>query len=216
VAAAAAGATAFFGGGLVDWLWQFPALGLLGFLLLGVAVACRDAPLEGRPPRRRHAGLLRAGALLAGLALAVSFALPGISARFTNAAYGVSATDPALALSRLSRAADYDPLSASPLLARSIILRRVSDFAGSRAALDEAASREPHNWFVYLERAMLFSQQRAWPAAQRDVATAARLNPRQEIVPLVVRAIARHRPVAADHVEAALAAQLATKLGQTG
>ncbi|MCW2968314.1 MAG: hypothetical protein JWM71_2086 [Solirubrobacteraceae bacterium] len=213
--AAAAGAAAFFGGAQVDWLWQFPALGLLGFLLLGIALACRE-PVPGPDPRRRarHAWLWRSGGALAALGVALSFALPGISARFTDSAYSTAASNPTLSLHRLAQAADFDPLSAGPELARSIILRRVGDLAAQRGALDEAVSREPENWFAYLERAMLESQTGNWPSARRDVSEAARLNPRQVIVPLVRRAIARRRPVRADVVEARLAAQLASKIGQ--
>ncbi len=225
-AGVAAGAMASFAvflfGCAVDWLWQFPALGIIAFLALGVAlratVSGETVVDLGRAPRERNA-TSRAIAVLAGagvLAAALSFALPSIATRFTDAAYGQSATDPALAVDRLDRAADYDPLSADPLLAKGIILRRLGRTSEARGALGEAIDREPQNWFAYFERAMLESTESAWSAARADAAVARRLNPRQSLVAVVQRAVQRRQRVVAERIEAQLAAQLQAKLHPGG
>ena len=49
VAAAFASFAAFFFHALVDWLWAFPALGVLAFAMLGVASRTEEEPVESAP-----------------------------------------------------------------------------------------------------------------------------------------------------------------------
>ncbi len=223
--AAGAGATAFLAGCAVDWLWQFTALGVFAFLLLGAAV--RPPALDEPGPEARatqypapgfgaHSTPGRAVLVVAGLAAALSLALPGIAARFTADAYDRSATSPADAVRRLDRAASYNRLSADAPLAKAIILRRLDRIAQARTALDKAISREPNNWFAYLERAMLAARSRDWAAASADIRRARALDPRQPVLVEVARSMARHRPVDPARVEADLAAQVNRKLHPSG
>lgn len=228
VLGAAAGAGMFLGGALFDWLWQFPALGILGFLLLGmganVAVAePTDAPRPVElptipsPPAWRLAPLLpRLAVGVALLAVALSLIAPGIAARFTAAAYESSATDPHLTVQRLDRAADLDPLSAAPLLAKNVVLRRLGDIAGAQHALDAAEEREPENWFIPFERALLEAQLGQWSDAVADLVRAQALNPRQVVIGHVLRASRHQRVYGAQRAEEELAIQTTRKLQPTG
>lgn len=213
--AALAGFAAFGFGASVDWLWQFPALGVLGFGLLGIAARTggADAVVD---PRRHGSRLAVALGSLGMIVAALSLALPGAAARFTRAAYEQSARDAPVAVERLDRAASFNRLSADPLLAKAIVLRRAGDARGAEHALDRAVEREPDNWFVYFERAMIATGLRQWSRAEADIARARELNPRQPVVGTVRNIIARRSGVDPDAAEAALAAQLARKLGPAG
>jgi hypothetical protein len=213
-----AGFAVFLGGSLVDWLWQFPGLGVLAFALLGIAAV---SEAERRPPvldMRRTTGrvVARSAGIVAALAAALSLALPAIAARFTSSAYDVSATSPTAAVHRLQRAADLDPLSADPLLALAIVQRRLGRVTDAVHELDDAISREPTNWFAFFERGMLEARLKHWPAAQGDLARARALNPRQPVVGQVAGVVAAHRVPDPAKAESALAAQLQAKLHPLG
>jgi hypothetical protein len=228
VLGATAGAAMFFAGAMFDWLWQFPALAFLGFLLLGVAANTagpEDPPTppaaSGEAEPSRSAWTLRTvwprllGAA-AVFAAAVSLILPGIAERFTDAAYETAANDPRLAVDRLDRAADLNPLSVRPLLAKNVVLRRLGDRAGANAALDEAETREPDNWFIPFERALLHSAAGEFDDALADLRQAKALNPRQVVIDLVTKETARGDDYGSERAEAQLASQTARKLQPTG
>ncbi len=139
-----------------DWLWVFTGLGTLAFGLLAVAARVRrEAPgfpasldvVEGRAlPRRgldllgRASGSLVGRLIIAGLALAAagSLAMAGLSARYTAAAYSEYRSEPGKALQRLDRAAELNPLSAEPLLAKGVIAQRLGQRRVAIEALREA------------------------------------------------------------------------------
>lgn len=208
------GFTVLLAGSLVDWLWQFTGLGVLGMVMLGLAAARRapgpaDAVAED-PPRVPASG--RVVAVGATFAAAVSLALPGLAARFVGSAYDLSATSPQSAVDRLDRAAALNPLSADALLAKGILERRLGHAAEAESAFDEALGRDADNWFAHFERGILASNHGRWAAAEADLRRARELNPRQPVVGSTLRAIAARRPVDADKAEQALAAQLESRL----
>src|SRR3954469_11330757 len=57
VVGAAAGAGMFFAGAMFDWLWQFPALGVIGFGLLGMAAFHSAEPLPAATSEDKAPGL---------------------------------------------------------------------------------------------------------------------------------------------------------------
>ena len=126
VAGALAAFAAFFFHALVDWLWAFPALGVLGFAMLGVAARIEERPEE--VPLARGGPLPLAARVVFGVVVvgaAISRAIPGIAARYTASAYEDFQQDPVTALDRLDRAADLNPLSDEPLVAKGVIEQRL-------------------------------------------------------------------------------------------
>jgi tetratricopeptide (TPR) repeat protein len=223
-AAAAAAFAAWFSHGFVDWLWQFPALGVLAFALL--AVAARTQPLEPPAPDPLDADVYRheieaaprgrrlaLGALA--IAVAASLALPGIAADYTRSAYGAAASRPDAALAKLDRAAALNPASAEPLLARGVIAQRIGRTATARAAFVRAIAREPRNWFAQFELGLLDGALGRRAAAARELLTAHALNPRQLLVGDVMRAVRERRRIDVATVEGKLARQLSARLSAT-
>jgi hypothetical protein len=243
VVGAACGAAMFFTGAMFDWLWQFPALGVLGFALLGMASNHESAPepepeevLGGHAPEDltepevvapAHARPLEGSAwrlgpivprLIGGLivlAAGLSLIAPGVAARFVDAAYEDAATDVARAIQRLDRAADLNPLSPAPLLTKNVLLRRQGRIDEAMAVLVEAAKREPDNWFIPFERALLAAQEKRWDEAIADLRRAKALNPRQVVIDEVLASTRRKLVFPADKAEAQLADQTSRRLKPT-
>lgn len=200
----------------VDWLWEFPALTLLALGLLAIAIRVDDRPaLDQRSPS--GGGSLGSlplrlvvGVLM--LAAAISLALAGAAARLERAAYSEQRTDPASTLARLERAADFDPLSADPLLARAVLLRRGGRSAEARADLEEAIEREPENWFAHFELALFEGSERRWRRAEASARRALALNPRQPLLSELARMVAARRTIDPDAIERTLDEQLSSRL----
>ncbi len=209
------GAIAWLSHAMVDWLWEYPSLTLLGVGLLAIAARTSDrdpvtAPGGSAWPLRTLPG--RAVLGLLAVAAAVSLALPGAAARFERSGYRALATDPETAVDRLSRAADLDPLDADALIGRSVLVRRAGRVDEARADLREAIEREPENWFAHFELALLEAEARRFGAAERSVDRAGELNPGQALIREVGDRIRAGRKVDAAAIERALSGQLSTRL----
>jgi hypothetical protein len=236
IVSAASGFALFFVHGLGDWLWQFPALGVLAFGLLGLAMrtsepsssmavsvvanggeSTEQALLTQEPPSERWRTIVRRGAVASlALAVALSFALPGIAARLTEAAYNVSAGDPNLAIRRLSRAESLNFLRADAPLAQGFIAQAIGQANQAGNDYHRALQREPDNWFAYLLLGILEGNEGHHQQALNDVRRAASLNPAQPVARDVQAEVAAGRTVDPAAVSAQLSAQLAARLKPTG
>lgn len=214
--AALCGFLVWFVHGLADWLWAFPALSVLALGLLAVAARARgaDETVLSAPapfPSRET----RIALMVAAVLVAFTFAAPGISARYTKAAYQDFREAPGRTLARLDRAAEFDPFSAEPLLARGVIGRRLGRIAVARESLLEAIGREPTNWFGHFELALLEGAEGDREAALDAAREARRLNPRQPLTIELVDALDADEEIRPADFEARLYGQLAARLRPT-
>ncbi|MEY2441018.1 MAG: hypothetical protein QOJ46_444 [bacterium] len=208
VAGALAGFVVWFVHGLVDWVWEFTALGILAFALLGLAA--RGSAGGGQPNAARRTSrapvrrATRAAFGLGALAVAASFVALGLAARVTRTALDEAPRDPAGAMLRLDQAARIDPLAAGPLLTRGVLALRMGDRAAAADAFTRALEREPRNWFAELELGGLYAATGKQAAALRALDRAARLNPRQQLIDRVRAAIRAGRTVDPTDLERSL------------
>lgn len=184
-AAAAAGGTQWFVHGSYDWFWQYPGITGPGVYLLGVAAA----PGLASVARGRAKGA-RALAVSAAVALALVAAPLFLSGRYSQQAEAEAASDPSKALDDLDRAAELNPLSDQPLLAKGAV---ASSSGQRRVALDafrQAADREPLDYAPYwfIARELLSVDRRD---AQAALDRARRLNPRGPEIVAVQRQLDR-------------------------
>lgn len=214
VAAAFASFAAFFFHALVDWLWAFPALGVLAFAMLGVASRTEEGAVESAPGRPLPF-LARAAFAVATLAAAVSLALPGVSARYTASAYDHFREDPQTAIDQLERAADLDPLSDEPLVAEGVIQQRLGHPDRAIDPLRRAVERRPGNWFAHLELGLAESATGHTRAALASLREATRLNPRQPLARRTYRQVRAGRHIDAAAVERRLYLGLQARLRAT-
>ncbi len=183
--------------GSLDWFWEMPALSgpALGFLAVAVALGERRVVLWRRGPdaaavsrRRVRPMVLRAGAVvLIGVAVFV-LGLPYLSARETAQASSIAATDPGSALSDLGTAADLDPLSAYPGRLAGTIALQGGYFKIAESRFAQVISREPGGWYGWFGEGLAASALGQRTEAQRLVAMAEQINPRQ---PIIARTLAR-------------------------
>jgi hypothetical protein len=186
--------------GSVDWLWQFPALGLGAFLLLGLAIA----PYGRAQPRGRLRIPVAAATALVGL----SFLAPWLSARQVALASREWRQDPAAAYAALDQAARINPLSDdAPVVAGTIAAER-GDTIRMRASFQKAISRDPGNWLSRAQLAVALANDLAWPAAKESAQVAVELNPREQVTKDVLRAVTRGKRPKHDAVNTAVFAEL--------
>jgi hypothetical protein len=184
--------------GSVDWLWQFPALGLTALLLLGLAIA----PPTG-PPRRPRRFVAAATAIVG-----LSFFLPWIAARQVAEASGAWQQDPGSADATLGQAFKINPLSDAAAVVAGTIAAQRGEVDRMRLRFEQATSRDSHNWFAQTELAIALAHEGRWGPATRAASAAAALNPREEIARTVLASIRKRRPPALDFVNKAVLLEL--------
>lgn len=242
-AAALAAFVAWAAGSTWDWTWEFPALTVLAFLLLGAAARATDtagaAPspelLAVRERARAHgivvpddrpAGPWRpppgapriavTGVIAAVVVVSLVLAALGASSAFLRKGTAQSAEDPEGAALSLARAARLNPLDGDAPLSRAVVVRRLGDLAGWRADLREAIDRAPQDWFAHLELGMAQATDGDRPGALATLRRAAELNPNQPTVRDVLAAVERGEQVDPGEVEAIVAGRLASRLRSIG
>jgi hypothetical protein len=197
IAASAAAACAYWAAhGSVDWLWEVPALGAPALAALGMAAGlARPAPRDQPAPRAALA--LLAPALLA----AASLALPWLSAKEMEAAASTWRSDPGEAFDRIERARALDPLSAEPDLLGGAIASRVGDVGRMRASFANALERTPQSWYAELELAVAEALADRQNVASLHLDRAERLNPREPVLELVRRRLARGERISPAEID---------------
>jgi O-Antigen ligase len=182
--------------GAVDWFWQFPALAAPAFGFLGLAASSeRYRPRSGATRRRGRRQLQLLAVALLTLVVVAVVALPSLSRSYQDAAVSRWRTDPARAYRLLDVSARLDPLTAQPLLLKGSIALRLHQLKLARRALRRALSREPENWYVNYQLALVDGSVRRFARAGREIRSAQRLNPRDPVVILTRWLIERHRPI---------------------
>ncbi|MEA2448518.1 MAG: hypothetical protein QOG63_450 [Thermoleophilaceae bacterium] len=189
--AAAVGGLAVFAYWLVhasgDWLFEYSGVAAAAFAALGLACALQPRVVIAVRGRRRAAAtrrrsLLRAGAALAAVLLALSLVGPWLAERYVQNAAASWKGDPKGAFDDLSRAASLNPLSArAQLVAGTIALQlgRKGEAAQKfRAALD----RNPADTYALLELGVLSADGGDAKAGKALLARAHSLNPRDDTI----------------------------------
>jgi hypothetical protein len=160
----------------VDWVWTFPAVGVLFFLLLGIANA--GGTDDRAPPllTARNAALL--GMVLV-IVAAGAFSPPWVSARLTSAAL----RDPAHAAGDLRWARRLDPLSVEPLLAEA----KLAGSPGDIRLLQRAVAKEPRRAGLHYRLGQAYLAAGRKRAARRELIKAGRLHPRDSLIRRALR-----------------------------
>jgi len=178
--------------GSIDWFWEIPALTApaLGFVAVAAALGARspslasdtpDAPANA--PRRRGVGVgIPVAGAVALLAAVVVLGFSYLSVRELSQASDVTQSDPTQALSDLRTAANLNPLSADPDRLAGTIALSTSRFATASQRFEQAISRDPRGWYVWLGAGLAASEQGDRATARHDFNVAASLNPREGVI----------------------------------
>ena len=180
----------------VDWLWEVPAVTAPAFALLGLVAGLGANGARGTSTRRRS-GRTAVIAVLAGLA-AASYVLPALAAREIERAVSRWDDDPAAAWRGFERARTLDPLGDRADVIAGVLARRGGDLRRARQAFGRAAARDPDDWYVQTQLALVELGQGDRAAAAARLAVAVRLNPLEPAIAEASEAVGQRRPVPAS------------------
>jgi hypothetical protein len=199
--------------GMLDWFWEFPALGAPAFALLGLATATAARPGESLGDGKRSLAAIVAGGVLT-FALALGLALPWLAERELRGAREIAGTDPAGALAKLDRAADLNPLSPLADKTAAVVLRGQGRLVAAERRFRETLGDDPGDPFVYLQLATIASATGGDLEAQRLIRRAAALNPRDAVTRAVQRRLESGRRVTPAAVDRMILRDINTRIGR--
>ncbi len=200
--------------GSVDWLWEFPALSGagLGFLAVAAALRVRSAAATAEDDAGVRGGKRRVViAAAAGVACLGLLGVLWLSQRDTDRA--AAETRPAVALSRLDRAADLNPLALRPLLIAGTIALRAGDPRRAQRYFARAVERDASDWLARFELGLAAGAARAEPAAARALAQAAQRNPRELLIEDAIKRLRRGQPMSQAYADAEFARRVRARVG---
>lgn len=182
VAASVASGVYWLVHGSIDWLWEIPVLGASALALLGLAsgLARSTLPRTARTGARSAAAFAGAGALF--IAAASSYALPGLAALELERAVRAWPDSPDRAFSLLERSRRLNPLSERADAVAGTLAQRSGQADRARRAFQRALERNPHDWYVHLQLALLDAADRRQAEALTHLERARSLNPRESAV----------------------------------
>ena len=180
--------------GSVDWFWDVPGLSGPAFAALGLASAVVGPPWVDSGPRKRPA-LAWAAATVAFVAAACTLLPPWLSAAEVHAAARTWKQDRSGAFARLHRARQLNPLVDNPDLVAGAIASRLGDWHTMQASFEGAVSRNPSNWYAWLELALAENSLGNRAAALRHLARAHALDPREPTIREVAADVAAGKTV---------------------
>lgn len=171
----------------LDWMWEIPAVTVVGLIAIGLLTGAATLPAqdavtsaaerEGRPSR----GLRIVAPVLAVAAIAV-LALPWLSEREVRDSRAAAlsgrtadAVDAARAAQRLT------PWAASPHLQHALVLEGSGDLHDARHEIARAELRAPSDWRIPLVAARMARTAGDAVAARSALERARRLNPRSPL-----------------------------------
>jgi O-antigen ligase len=173
--------------GTVDWIGAFPALSAPALAMAGAAVGV-DSKRRGREGRSgRAVPLAVAGVLGVATVLAVPLFA---AARLADRGFVSWPENPAGAIADLERAAELDPLSATPYVRLGIVAVDLDRPALARRAFRFALDRDPSAWYPEFQLG-LFEAPDSRRRAIRRLRAAWKRNPREPEVRLALRAVRR-------------------------
>ena len=203
------GASALLFHSLVDWLWEIPAVGLIGFALLGLAFAVQPeaVSLETHPPMK-HRKAARVGFVVGVSLVAVTLGSAWLSARYVDSATSTVGLGATAAIAQLDTASRLNPFAEEPALLAAAIANDTGDLDLARRRLDTAVSRNPSNWYAQLQLGAVAAAQGDNDVAEAALERARELNPSEPVVCLAFRRFSAGSPLAPKEVERALSLDL--------
>jgi hypothetical protein len=189
LAAVAALAVGFVVGAALDWIWQIPAIALLGIAALALLTGAATTGAGARPRIRWP---WRVAILVVGAAAVVSAAIPLLTRTEIERSQAQAARyDIPGALARADDARDIQPWAASPYLQLALVHEASGDPFAAEAALDDAIERDPSDWRLWLVAARVAHRRGDEAATLANLRRATRLNPRSPLIAGFRRSLGR-------------------------
>jgi hypothetical protein len=181
-AAAIASAVYWLVHGSLDWLWEIPALAAPALAFLGLASGLGQSDVDrALSVRLRSLRGRCATAVLGGAALG-SYLFPALAASELERAVAAWPAAPERAFSRLDRAHRLNPLSERADIVAGTLAQRAGQPDRARIAFEAALDRNPHDWYAYLQLALLNAAAGRRSEALVNLRRAEALNPLEATV----------------------------------
>ena len=176
----------------IDWVWELPAIGIIGVVLLGLltgpATAGEPAPAAAPGSRRRRNFLLRAGVGVLSVAIVVALAIPFVARiKIQDSERAAARGDVSGALAAARTARDVQPWAASPYEQLALVQEQDGRLKAARASIGLALDRDPQSWRLWLLRARIAQESRQPYAARAAFNRAVELNPKSPLLTTLQR-----------------------------
>lgn len=171
----------------VDWLHLFP--GIMGTALAAAAVLLSPwvTPRTARSPLNSPGT-----AIVVAVSVLVAFAAYGVGRAtladvYRSRAQDALASNPPAARKDADRSLDLNDEALSGYYVKAAALARMGLYRETRAALRQAAAKEPHNHVPWALLGDVAVRRRDYAQARRDYGRASRLNPRDRMLARLAR-----------------------------
>jgi O-antigen ligase len=172
--------------GSADWITVFPVVVAPALALAGAATSV-TRPESGRPaPGGRTVSLAISIAFVALAVLAMPLL---VAAGLADRGIATWPRRPADAIDDLERAADLDPLSATPYVRLGVVAIDLGRPALARAAFESTLERDRSAWYPEFQLGLLAAQAGDRDAALRRLRVALARNPREPAVQSALRSV---------------------------
>jgi tetratricopeptide (TPR) repeat protein len=156
----------------VDWVWDLPAVALVGAATGGLATSLRAEAVEAFAPAYRT---VTAALCLAAVAAAAWPLLGQLELESSRSA--ARSGDLAAATDDARRARDLQPWAAAPHLQLALLHEAAGQLVAARRSIERAIGRDAGDWRIWLVAARLETKQGALADARRSLCRAEELNP---------------------------------------
>jgi hypothetical protein len=167
---------AFAAGASVDWIWQIPALSIVGVAIAALVCSLRMQP--GVEESRELPVVARVSAVVVGVVMIAAQALPLISNIYLTSSQNAAARkNVAAALSDARSARSITPWAAAPYVQLALIQESIGANAAALRSITAATARETRNYYYWYLRAQYAAKVGAGDEATASMVEAVRLNP---------------------------------------
>lgn len=179
-AAACASGAAWIVAASVDWIWDLPAVSMVGVAALGLAGAAgrsRAARPDGSEPRAVRLVLVAAAAVAIALEAQPLLAHAELEQSRQSARRG----DLAAAEAEARAARKIQPWASTPYLQLALVQEELGDLAAAARSIRSALARDDADWRLWLISSRIEAAAGATATAERSFCRAAVLNPRSAL-----------------------------------
>lgn len=212
--------------GSIDWLWEFPALSVAALAFAGAATSIGST--SSRRPNaqagpiavaaRRRPRLLVASAALGATLLSVgalaALAVPFVAARDVQSAIEVWPQQPGSAYADLRSATSLLPFDAQTYVVGGAIAMNLEDAPAARYWLEAAERHDDQGWLAPFALGLLDGEQGRRAPARDQLTRAHSLNPREPVIALAIRRLARGHPLTFSQAQRVLAQRNEQRFGR--
>jgi O-antigen ligase len=177
IAAGCAVFVSFLVGAAIDWIWQLPAVGMVGIAGLGVALR---APVRAeQKPSRLGVGV---AVIAIGWAILIVAGVSWLTAqRISDSQAAVRHGDAAAARRSALDGKSLEPWAASPYVQLALVAELEGRFGEARRWIQGAIQRDPEDWRSWYLAARIERESGLPVEAARSYAQARSLNPRSPV-----------------------------------